>query len=218
LRQTLVAKFDVTGSLRFVSHQEMLRVWQRALIRAGLPVCFSEGFNPHPRISLPLPRSVGIEAKDEIACVCIEHGENESLDAGTLQTLISGQLPVGCTLMKVEVQSGKADYQATGATYFLPVRLCAKVQAAADNLMSRLKVSEPITVERRVDEYGNSRTVDVCEYIGTISIKDNGVSVECRISPAGSIRVHEIMKLLQIEPSMLTSPVRRISVQWLEKN
>jgi radical SAM-linked protein len=215
LRETLIAKFEVTGSLRFLSHQEMMRVWYRALIRADVPISFSEGFNPHPRISLPLPRSVGLEAAGELACVCIERPDDEPVDIERLRMRVSEQLPPGCTLREVEIHGGKASFRAEGAAYFVPVRLCEKLHKTVESLLSRLAASERITVERRVDDRGNRRVVDVSEYIQSIEIKDNGVLAQCRISPAGSIRVDEIMSLLQIDVSMLTGAVARTSVQWL---
>jgi radical SAM-linked protein len=208
----------VTGSLRFISHQEMLRLWQRALVRADVPVCFSEGYNPHPKISLPLPRSVGLEADDEIVCVCVEYPEGKPPDLSQIKTSIGKQLPEGCSLTQVEVYDGKTSLQPGGAVYFVPVQVCQKVRTAVDNLLLRLGASERITVGRRIDKSGSSRTIDASEYIKAIYIKDNGVLAECRISPAGSIRVDEIMGLLQIDVSMLTGPVRRTSVQWLQKN
>jgi hypothetical protein len=75
---------------------------------------------------------------------------------------------------------------------------------------------ERVTVQRKVDERGNKKVVEITEYIKSIEIKDDGVSIECRISPAGSIRIDEIMSLLQIDISMLTGAVARTSVQWLQ--
>ncbi|MBN1844663.1 MAG: DUF2344 domain-containing protein, partial [Sedimentisphaerales bacterium] len=44
--------FDVEGDLRFLSHRDTLRCWQRALTRATVPLRYSQGFNPHPRLVL----------------------------------------------------------------------------------------------------------------------------------------------------------------------
>ena len=53
--------FSVMGVLKFLSHLDLLKLFTRSLLRAGLPVAYSEGFNPHPRISFGPPRGVGIE-------------------------------------------------------------------------------------------------------------------------------------------------------------
>ena len=69
VRETWAFAFSVTGDLRFISHRDTIRVFQRALARASLPVRYSEGFNPHPRLSLPLPRPVGVASEAEIIIV-----------------------------------------------------------------------------------------------------------------------------------------------------
>lgn len=218
MRETLTVKFDVAGSLRFLSHQEMMRLWHRALIRAGVPISFSEGFNPHPRISLPLPRSVGVSAQGELACIGVERPDDEPFDVDDLKLRISGQLPQGCTLREAKLYGGKASFQAEGATYFLPVRPSEKLRNAVETLLARLAASEQITIARRINDRGSSRLVDVGEYIRSIEMEDNGVSAQCRITPAGSIRVDEIMSLLQIDVSMLAGAVARTSVHWQSKN
>ena len=62
----LVAKFQIDGILRFLSHSQTLSMFQRAVIRADINPQYSQGFNPRPRISLPLPRPLGIESDDEV--------------------------------------------------------------------------------------------------------------------------------------------------------
>ena len=66
IREKWAFEFSVTGDLRFISHRDTVRVFQRALARAALPVAYSEGFNPHPRLSLPLPRAVGVASEAEL--------------------------------------------------------------------------------------------------------------------------------------------------------
>ena len=67
-----VFTFSVTGDLRFISHRDTLRLLQRAVARADLPVRFSEGYNPHPRIAIPLPRPVGVASDDEAVVIEFE--------------------------------------------------------------------------------------------------------------------------------------------------
>ncbi len=66
---TAAIRFRIGGALRFLSHAETARLWQRACTRAALPVRYSQGFNPHPRMSLPLPRPVGVAADEELLVV-----------------------------------------------------------------------------------------------------------------------------------------------------
>ena len=54
-------RFEKTGRAIYISHLDMMRTMQRVFARAGLELKYSEGFNPHPQISIALPLSVGTE-------------------------------------------------------------------------------------------------------------------------------------------------------------
>ena len=58
--------YQVDGVLKFLSHLDLLKLFNRALLRASLPVAYSEGFNPHPKISFGPPRGVGQEGRREL--------------------------------------------------------------------------------------------------------------------------------------------------------
>lgn len=57
--------FKKTGLLVFISHLDLMRLLERAFVRSSLPVSYSEGFNPHMRLSLPFPLPVGVVGKKE---------------------------------------------------------------------------------------------------------------------------------------------------------
>ena len=58
--------FTKTGRARYISHLDLMRTFQRAFFRAGIPLKHTEGFNPHPFISIALPLSVGYSSQCEI--------------------------------------------------------------------------------------------------------------------------------------------------------
>lgn len=58
-------RFAKLGKIRFTSHRDMARIWERGLRRAGLPVAYSEGFTPRPRISFGLALPTGYESEAE---------------------------------------------------------------------------------------------------------------------------------------------------------
>lgn len=58
--------FSKKGLAKYISHLDMQRTMQRTLRRAGIPVWYSEGFNPHPYLCFASPLSVGIEGENEI--------------------------------------------------------------------------------------------------------------------------------------------------------
>ncbi|MCQ2385607.1 MAG: TIGR03936 family radical SAM-associated protein [Clostridia bacterium] len=62
---TVRVKFHKTGSLQYVSHLDLVRTVTKVLKRAKVPLKYSEGFNPHPRIAFSAPMSVGLESVAE---------------------------------------------------------------------------------------------------------------------------------------------------------
>ena len=60
------ALFEKTGRAIYISHLDLMRVFQRAFKRAGLPLTHTQGFNPRPSVSIALPLSVGVESKCEL--------------------------------------------------------------------------------------------------------------------------------------------------------
>ena len=71
--------FEKVGSAVWISHLDLMRLFQRAFKRAGLPLVHSKGFNPRPSVSIALPLSVGIESNCELLDFELE-GEKVSND------------------------------------------------------------------------------------------------------------------------------------------
>jgi radical SAM-linked protein len=77
-RQRIRARFRKGERVRHISHLDVLRYWERAIRRAGLPLCYSQGFTPHPRIAFAAPLPLGFIGEGEIMEVLLE--ERVSLD------------------------------------------------------------------------------------------------------------------------------------------
>jgi len=64
--QRLRVRFCRGEEVKFISHLDIMRLWQRALHRAGIALAYSEGFSPHPRISLAAPLPIGVTSEAEL--------------------------------------------------------------------------------------------------------------------------------------------------------
>lgn len=101
MRVTIV--FSRGKSLRFLSHLDMMRLWERALRRAGLPLRYSQGYHPHPRLSLALPLAVGMTAEAE----WMEVEFLSPVPTEAIWERLSPQLPAGLSLKDIlEAPSG----------------------------------------------------------------------------------------------------------------
>ena len=177
-------------------------------MRAKIPVAFSEGFNPHQKMSLVLPRSVGIESDDEILCLGIT--ENATVEAESLKAGLKAALPEGIEITSVEVRRSKDAPVPQAAKYQIKLREDKKPAQEIEKILS----GEMIVVERTSGEGTKAKNVDVRPFIKSIGVEAGGIMVNCAVSPAGTIRVDEILGLLKIGTEDMAEPVRRIKVEW----
>jgi radical SAM-linked protein len=220
----LVVKFRISGALRFLSHAETLRLFQRACKRAGLNIRYSRGFNPRPKLSLPLPRPVGVASDDELLCfrISLAPGELQAADyESRIEDSLSARLPEGCELLSVSIAEANTSFQPCSVTYVFTVQpefVSEGLKAAIERLLS----SESLNIRRQIikgkPEIGNRNTkiknVDVRSFLKSIELKKNNIIVECNISPSGTVRVDEILNLLKLDTEKLTLPIWRTSVKW----
>ena len=71
-RQRIRARFRKGERVRHISHLDVLRYWERAIRRAELPLCYSQGFTPHPKIAFAAPLPLGFIGEGEIMEVLLE--------------------------------------------------------------------------------------------------------------------------------------------------
>lgn len=84
-------RFEKTGRAIYISHLDLMRVVQRVFLRAGVPLRYSEGFNPHPLISICLPLSVGTES----LCELMDFRVREDIDTAALPEKLNAAAPGG---------------------------------------------------------------------------------------------------------------------------
>ena len=93
------------GKVRFVGHRDMARIWDRTLRRLGIPVAFTQGFTPRPRIAFGLALPMGAESLAEYVDVEIDthHVDGHDLDLDGLPVAWSELLPDGIDVTVVDV-------------------------------------------------------------------------------------------------------------------
>ena len=72
LSECMRIKFRKIGRLKYISHLDLQRTFSTGLIRAGIPVWYSKGFNPHPKLVFALTVSVGAESDCELLDIRLE--------------------------------------------------------------------------------------------------------------------------------------------------
>jgi radical SAM-linked protein len=95
----LVFSFKKTGAAVFISHLDLMTVFERAIMRAGYAARFTEGFNPKPRLEFANPLSLGLESMEEIAGVDLHDYDSEESCIARLNR----SLPTGLALLRAAV-------------------------------------------------------------------------------------------------------------------
>ena len=96
-------KFSKTGRAVYISHLDLMRTMQRVFSRAGVPLKYSEGFNPHARISIILPLTVGTAS----LCEYMDFALAEDRDLAALPETLNAYMPEGIEALEAYEAPGK---------------------------------------------------------------------------------------------------------------
>jgi radical SAM-linked protein len=178
-------RFTKTGRMRFLSHHDLMRLFERALRRSGLPLRMTEGYNPHPIVAFPTALGLGIESLDEILEV-----ELSSWTAPRLvEQALGGQLPEGVQVRSCEVFDRKE------RSHIAFVEFEADVPGQGAGLSDRIAAFLALTacpVERVSDK--GSKTVEIRQYVMAAESEGERVFLRIRITDQGTAKPEEVLR------------------------
>jgi len=90
-------RFGRGAEVRFISHLDIIKLWHRALRRAGVELAYSEGFNPHPKISVAAPLALGVTSETELMDIYT----TGFISPHSFKACIGRQLPSGIEITQV---------------------------------------------------------------------------------------------------------------------
>jgi len=176
--------YSKTGPARYISHLDLVRELERAMRRAGLPVAFSGGFNPHPRFSFAAPLPVGVEGLAEFVDVEMTHPVTPRELAGRLNEA----LPPGLAVREVvEVPAGTPALAAVldRAVYHVEVDGDALPGMLPAGAVERFLAQEKIEVTRR----GKRRDIRPGLLDLSVMSRDGGLALRLELKTGGAINV-----------------------------
>ncbi len=201
--------FRVEGDARFLSHHDMMRCMELAAGRAKVPMRFSEGFNPRPKMSLPLPRPVGVAALDEVLVITLA---DEDVEPAEVFERIASQTPDGVTVTNWALLPGRKPPQAVEARYAAPVDA-----EEVEDLRKRIdELDRRDTWDRlRIGGKGKpDHQLDLRTLIRAITF--DGETLHFTLAPNEQLwaRVPEVLDLLNLDPVAYRARVVRTDVVW----
>ena len=167
--QRLRIRYAKRGRLRFTSHRDFSRAFERALFRAQVPMAYSSGFNPHPRISYAGASPTGAASEAEY----LEIGLSEQVDPEDVRRELDASLPEGLDLLEVVVSSGGSLADRLEASLWEITVSGVEVEELAAGVEGLLARSE-IPVERMTKK--GLRTFDARAAIVSLAARAGGGS------------------------------------------
>ncbi len=164
-----------------------MRVFERAIRRANIPIAMSKGFNPHPKLSIPLALSVGVVGRDEV----LELELLKPVSSEVFIECLGQQLPKGIQLLSGEIIPYSQKSHVRDVTY--------EVIFKDRNLLKTFKIGEflqrsSIVIDRVKDGY--RKPFDIRPSIQEIDIRPQGLILSIKMTPEGAARPEEVLQAL----------------------
>lgn len=143
--------FSKQGALRYTGHLDLHKLWECAARRARLPLSYSQGFHPQPRISLAAALPLGFSSRGEIMDIRL----NEDLALEDISTRLNENLPAGIQVLKIEnVDERRPALQTQVLSAVYEARFTEPVEASElTRKVQRIMAAESLTRERRGKTY-----------------------------------------------------------------
>lgn len=187
VKQNIRIRFSKRGDVRFVSHHDLMRLFERGLRRADLPVALSEGYNPRLRISFPMALSVGFSGLNEVADV----GLREWLRPAELQTRLQAELPTGIEILSVEPTATHPSRQARELVYRVPL---LPGHCLREDKVQEFLAKQSVVVQRARE--GEVKEVALRQYVKAIRLDGDCLQMRLRCTESGTARPEEVMEAL----------------------
>ncbi|MTI68759.1 MAG: DUF2344 domain-containing protein [Firmicutes bacterium] len=224
--KTLRVKFKKCNELKYISHLDLMRLFQRAFRRANIPVKYSEGYNPHPKFSFATALAVGVSSDGEYMDVELIKDINPDVFIDKMNQV----LPEGIKILKAKYTNSKKSLMALlrWSTYVIELNFESitkeKMQSIIDDILSKEEIL--ITKTKKKRKKVITREVDIRPNIKDISIlilKENKAIIKTtlRTGSAGNLKpevlVEQIKNKENVELIDDETKIQRLDL-FIEKN
>jgi radical SAM-linked protein len=197
-------KFSRGPELKYIAHLDMLRLFERAIKRAGLPVAYTQGFNPRQKLVFGLPIAVGLTSSSEYADIEFDR----DISADEFIKSLNAHLPEGVRIIEAAAFSGKDNImnQVASAKYELSFTTSdALSHFALDNMVRDFLAKDEIMVMKKTKK--GPRPLNIRPLIYSLTIRkagDNGCMLDAFLSAGAenNLRPDLLMEAFQKETGM----------------
>ena len=180
VRQRVRICFSKQDDLRWLSHRDLMRTWERLLRRAEVPLGMSEGFHPKPRMNFPSALAVGIAGLDEVGGNrAVARLDRRRIASGARAALAAGARPATCR-SDARVDSARRKRRASTSKPDVPAAAASR-GSRAHRLAARPK--------RRIrsSARGVRRPLDLRPLIEQLTLSDGVLRMRLRVDRQGTL-------------------------------
>ncbi|WP_258906413.1 TIGR03936 family radical SAM-associated protein [Actinokineospora sp. UTMC 2448] len=209
--QKLRVRYAKRGRLRFTSHRDVARAFERALRRAGVPMAYSQGFSPHPKISWIGAAPTGVASEAEYVEVQLV----AAVDPSALARALDEALPPGLDVLDVVAAGPGSLADRVDAAEWLvemPGVSSDTLRAAVDRLLAE----EHVMVSRRTKD--GTREIDVRPAVILAEVADPadgrpavGIDMPAGDGPCGILRMVVRQTTPAVRPDDVLSALRVVA-------
>lgn len=182
-------RFSKAGDLRWISHRDLVRTFERMFRRAGVQLGMTQGFHPRPKLTFPSALALGVAASDEV----MEFLLAEDADPQELQSRIQASAPEGLSIGDLQIltiQDPKVTVQRV--TYVLP--LPAECSASVKEQAQQISSADTHVVARE-----DGSEIDVRKHLEDLSVADGQLQMTFAVDASGGAKPTDILRALQLE-------------------
>ncbi len=207
-RHAVLLTFAIRGDLRFISHRDTVRMMTRALARSGLPVAYSQGFNPHVKMTLLLPRPVGLATDGDLAVIHL----SEPRDPDHTASRLRAQLPEGACVLGVRSLGNRRRPELASVTYEL--ELGAEAGVDFSSIIRDFLDSDSVIVQQH-DRLGQEKPpLDIRPLVQEIKFDNDTLTFLTRFVDDRTATPRDVLSVLSLPWEDLRHRMRRRNIGW----
>ena len=194
----ILCKFTKLGYLKFISHLDLVDLFQRTLFQNKVDVKFSEGFNPHPRMSIAYPLPLGMESNSEYMEIYL----NSKIDLKDFLIKMNERLPQGIKIVEAKYDDDESISNKVKSVVYAFKLLNTFYDKNKDidiaKELDKVNAMDIVEIERKRKK--GKRRIFVKEnakdYLNRLELKDDAIYAYIKMSEQGSLKPALVFDIL----------------------
>lgn len=191
-------RFRKEDDLRWISHRDLARTWERVFRRANLRLKRTQGFHPKDKMNFPLALSLGIVGAEEL----IEVEITEQVEADQIKEILRDSLPIGLSVVDLEVMpqgARKPNVEFVVYEVPIPAERSATLQHAIEEFMQQ--------TEHWINRPRRDKPLDIRADIVELQLRDDVLMIKQKVTRTATANPREILDALGVHDAEQTGCV-----------